>query len=51
MNIPRKSSYTYKCELEQNLLKEQAVLNAGYNYKFLIFDQMEKLVGEGLNIG
>ncbi len=37
--IEVKSTFTYNIELEKNLLKQQACLDAGYNFKFMIFDK------------
>jgi len=31
-----KSKYIYDLEFEQNILKQQACINAGYNYIFII---------------
>jgi transcription elongation factor Elf1 len=34
-----KSNYTYNCDLEKNKLKEQACLNAGINFEFIIINK------------
>ncbi len=39
-----KSTFTYNRELEKNLLKRQACLDAGYNFKFMIFDKDGNLI-------
>jgi hypothetical protein len=42
-----KSKYIYELELEQNMLKQQACLNDGYNYIFIIdknYIEIEKLI-------
>ncbi len=44
--IEVKSDYTYNKDLEVNLLKKEAVIDSGYNYRFMIF----KPNGELLNI-
>lgn len=36
--IEVKSSWTYKINLEKNLLKQKAVLESGYKYEFWIYD-------------
>ncbi len=42
--IEVKSDWTYKMELEKNLLKKQATIETGYNFQFLIFDENGGLV-------
>jgi hypothetical protein len=37
--IEVKSTFTYERYLEKNLLKRQACLDSGYNFKFMIFDK------------
>ena len=44
--IEIKSDYTYKANIEINLLKEEAAVNNGYDYKFIIFNKK----GEQLQI-
>jgi hypothetical protein len=42
-----KSKYIYELEFEQNILKQQACLNEGYNYIFIIdknYTEIEKLI-------
>ena len=42
-----KSSYTYECELEQNLLKQKACLEQGYDFIFIInknYDEFNELI-------
>jgi len=37
MIVEVKSTWTYTKELERNKLKEKACLDAGYDFKFMIF--------------
>jgi len=36
--IEVKSIYTYNIDIEKNLLKQKACLDAGYNFEFWIYD-------------
>lgn len=42
--IEVKSTFTYNRQLEKNLLKRQACVDAGYTFKFMIFDKDENLL-------
>lgn len=42
--IEVKSTFTYNRQLEKNLLKRQACLDAGYDFKFMIFDNNGNLL-------
>ena len=42
--IEVKSLYTYNKNIPRNILKRQACLDAGYNFKFMIFDKHGNLL-------
>ena len=44
--IEVKSLFTYERHLTLNLLKRQACIDAGYNFKFMIFDKIGNLLEE-----
>ena len=44
--IEVKSTFTYNRHLGKNLLKRQACLDAGYNFKFMIFDKDGNLLND-----
>ena len=44
LNIEVKSTWTYKKYLDKNLAKQQACLDQGYNFMFMIFDNKGNLI-------
>lgn len=44
MLIEVKSDYTYEKDLEKNLAKQQACLDAGYNFKFIIMNNKGDII-------
>lgn len=47
--IEVKSDYTYKVDLEKNLLKEEATKCLGYNFEFYVFNEKKERIN-GINI-